>query len=88
MNTLNLLKYMRNQTGLEQKDIAKQLNRSVSSISGYEIGDSRISFEKLLEFAQVCDYEIIARDKNSGETITIKPQKSGAEDKIKSDESN
>ena len=75
MDIFELLKYMRNQSGLEQKDIAKYLGRSVSSISGYEIGDAKINVEKLLEFAQRCDYEIIARDINSGETITIKPQK-------------
>lgn len=65
-----ILKYMREKSGLNQQEIAKLLSLKQSTISGYETNFSPPNFETVKKIADICDYEIAFIDKDSGEKIT------------------
>lgn len=67
-----ILKYIRKQKGLNQKQLAKLLNIAQTTLSGYETKYSNPTFEIIEAIANNCDYEIIFKNKNTKEEITTK----------------
>lgn len=67
-----ILKYIRKQKGLNQKQLSKLLNIAQTTLSGYETKYSNPTFEIIETIANNCDYEIIFRNKITKEEVTTK----------------
>lgn len=67
-----ILKYIRKQKGLNQKQLAQMLNIAQTTLSGYETKYSNPTFEVIEKIANNCDYEIVFRNKKTKEEITSK----------------
>lgn len=65
-----ILKYMRIQKKLNQTQLAKLLNIAQTTLSGYETKYSNPTYEIIEKIANICDYEIIFRNKITKEEIT------------------
>ena len=59
----NIIKKMRKEKGLSQKELAKKLNIAQTTLSGYETNYSNPVFSTINEIAKICDYEIIFKKK-------------------------
>lgn len=66
------LKYMRNQKKLKQGDLIKLLNIGQSTLSDYENEKISIDFNMIEKIANICDYEIIFRNKLTKEEFKTK----------------
>jgi len=67
-----ILKYIRKEKCLTQKELAKNINIAQTTLSGYETKYSNPTFEVIEKIANNCDYEIIFRNKQTKEEITTK----------------
>lgn len=65
-----ILKYIRKEKGLTQKQLADILNIAQTTLSGYETRYSNPTFEEIEKIANTCNYEIIFRNKDNKEEIT------------------
>lgn len=65
-----LLKLIRINKGLKQSELAEKLNIAQTTLSGYETNYSNPRFEIIEEFANICDYEIVFRNKKTKDEIT------------------
>lgn len=68
------IKYMRESAGLSQTALAQKLNLAQTTLSGYETGYSNPNFNIVQQIAVICDFDLIIKDKNSGEMTIIKKQ--------------
>lgn len=64
-----IVKYMRKEAGLEQKELAEKIGFASSTISGYEIGLKDPKYSTVEKIAEACEFEIVFIDKNSGQPI-------------------
>lgn len=57
---------MRKEKGLTQKELAKLIGISQTTLSGYETGYSNPIYDVIKDIANICDYDIkfIKRTKN------------------------
>lgn len=67
-----MLKFMRNEKGLNQLQLAKLLNIAQTTLSGYETNYSNPTFEIIEKIANNCDFEIIFRNKKNKKEYKIK----------------
>ena len=67
-----ILKYIRKEKKLTQKELAKNINIAQTTLSGYETKYSNPTFEVIEKIVNSCDYEIIFRNKQTKEEITTK----------------
>ena len=67
-----IIKYMRIQNNISQEKLSLITNIGRSTISDYEREKTDINFENINRIAELCDYEIIFRNKNTKEEITVK----------------
>lgn len=67
-----IIRYMRQSSGFSQETLAEKTKIAQSTISGYETSFSIPNYRELEKIANACDFEIIFRDKNSGEVINPK----------------
>lgn len=65
-----ILKYMRKQKKLSQKELAKSLNIAQTTLSGYETIYSHPTYEMIEEIANKCNYDIIFRNRETKEELT------------------
>lgn len=65
----NRIVKMRKDKGLTQAELAEKVNISNPTMSAFENNQTSPSFEKFIEIAESCGYEIIA----DGLTIIIRP---------------
>ena len=65
-----ILKYIRKQKNLTQKDLAQEVNIAQTTLSGYETKYSNPTFEVIEKIAHQCDYEIIFRHNQTKEELT------------------
>lgn len=65
-----ILRNMRLSKGLSQKELGDKLNLADTTISSYERENSQADFNTILKIAQICNYEILFKDK-SGKIETI-----------------
>ena len=66
-----ILKFIRTNRKFKQIDIAHKLNIGQTTLSGWERGFREPTFDMVLKIAKLCDYEIIVKDKKTGEYITL-----------------
>lgn len=67
-----ILKYIRKEKKLNQKQLASIINIAQTTLSGYETNYSNPTYEVIEKIATTCDYEIIFRNKITKEEITTK----------------
>ena len=67
-----IIKYMRIQNNISQEKLSLITNIGRSTISDYEREKTDINFENINRIAEICDYEIIFRNKKTKEEINIK----------------
>ncbi len=72
VNIGNMLKNMRDiNTKFTQKEIGESLSLSDTTISSYERGNSQPDFSTIVNFAEICNYEIRIYNKITGEEISV-----------------
>ena len=67
-----ILKYMRKEKGLNQEELAHLTFIGRSTLSDYEREKTDISFENIEKIAEICDYEVLFKNKKTGNIITSK----------------
>lgn len=67
-----ILKYMRNDKGLSQYQLAQILNSSQQNLSRYEKNQRIISFDLIEQIANNCDYEIQFVNKKTKNILNTK----------------
>lgn len=67
----NIIKNMRTNVGISQKELGAKLNMADTTISSYERGNSQPDFETILKIAEICCYEFQIVDKKDGRIISI-----------------
>ena len=71
MQINKILKTIRLQKKLRQEDIAKIIGIQSNTYSDWERGRTqKIAFDDIEKIANICDYEIIFKNKNNNETLT------------------
>ena len=60
-----ILKYIRKENKLTQKQLAKNIDIAQTTLSGYETKYSNPTFEIIEKIANYCNYEIIFRNKET-----------------------
>ena len=65
-----ILKNMRLDAKLSQKELANELNLADTTISSYERENSQPDFETILKIANICNFKLLFKDKNNN-IITI-----------------
>lgn len=65
-----ILKYMRNEKNMTQKELSKKVNIAQTTLSGYETKYSNPTFETIEKIANECDYEIIFKNNKTLEEVT------------------
>ncbi|MDL2218225.1 helix-turn-helix domain-containing protein, partial [Christensenellaceae bacterium OttesenSCG-928-M15] len=68
----DIIKHMREEAGLSQKQLADKLEVARTTISGYELGRNIPNFNTVKAIAKICDFEIIFKDTNNEEIIAVK----------------
>lgn len=70
--TGNILKNMRNiNTKLSQKEIGEKLSTADTTISSYERGKTQPDFETIVNYADICEFEIKIYNKKTKTEMTI-----------------
>ncbi len=68
----NILRNMRDvNTKLSQKEIGKILNLSDTTISSYERENSQPDFQTIVNYAEICNFEIKIYDKKNKKEISL-----------------
>ncbi len=71
MQINKILKTIRLQKNLRQEDIAKIIGMQSNTYSDWERGRTqKVAFEDIEKIANICDYEIIFKNKFSNETLS------------------
>ena len=68
----DIVRRMRESSGLSQVQLAIQLKIAQTTLSGYETGYSKPNYEVIERIARICEFDIVFRDKNSGEVIDVR----------------
>lgn len=66
-----MLRYMRISSGLNQTELAKNLNIAQTTLSGYETHYSNPDFEMIEKIAELCGFEVIFRKKKTHEEFSV-----------------
>lgn len=68
----NILRNIRNiNTKLSQKEIGEMLNLSDTTISSYERENSQPDFQTIVNYAEICGYEIKIYDKKTKKEMSL-----------------
>lgn len=68
----NILRNMRNiNTNLTQKDIGDKLSVYDTTISSYERENSQPDFQTIVNYAEICDFEIKIYNKKTKQEISL-----------------
>ena len=67
-----VLKYMRSNKSLNQKDIAKAINIKQNTLSRYETETTDVNFETIEKIANLCGYTIYFKNNITGEKFNAK----------------
>lgn len=68
----NILKNMRNiNTNLTQKDMGDEMSVADNTISSYERENSQPDFQTIVNYAEICGYEIKLYNKKTNEEISL-----------------
>lgn len=68
----NILKNMRNiNTDYTQKELGDQMNVADNTISSYERENSQPDFQSIVNYAEICGYEIKLYNKKTNEEVSL-----------------
>lgn len=67
-----VIKYMRESSGFSQVQLADKLSIAQTTLSGYKTGYSKPNYEIIEKIAELCEFDIVFKDKNNGAIIDIK----------------
>lgn len=68
----NILKNMRDiNTNLTQKDIGEKLSIADNTISSYERENSQPDFQTIVNYADICDFEIRIYNKKTNKEMSL-----------------
>lgn len=68
----NILKNMRNiNTNYTQKEVGDQMNVADNTISSYERENSQPDFQSIVNYAEICGYEIRLYNKKNNKEVTL-----------------
>lgn len=68
----NILKNMRNiNTDYTQKELGDQMNVADNTISSYERENSQPDFQSIVNYAEICGYEIRLYNKKTNEEVSL-----------------
>lgn len=68
----NILKNMRNiNTNLTQKEIGEKMSIADNTISSYERENSQPDFQTIVNYAEICDFEIKIYNKKTNKEVTL-----------------
>ncbi len=68
----NILKNMRTiNTKLSQKEIGDMLNVADTTISSYERENSQPDFQTIVNYAEICDFELRLYNRKNNKEITL-----------------
>lgn len=68
----NILKNMRNiNTNLTQKEIGEKMSIADNTISSYERENSQPDFQTIINYAEICDFEIKIYNKKTNKEVTL-----------------
>lgn len=68
----NILKNMRNtNTNYTQKEMGEKMSIADNTISSYERENSQPDFQTIVNYADICDFEIKMYNKKTNEEITL-----------------
>lgn len=68
----NILKNMRNiNTNLTQKDIGEKLSIADNTISSYERENSQPDFQTIVNYADICNFEIKIYNKKTNKEMSL-----------------
>lgn len=69
----NIIKKIRKEKGLSQRQLADLIGVAQTTLSGYETGYSNPIFETFKDISNICDYEIVLiNKKNKNKNIILK----------------
>lgn len=60
-----ILKFIRQNADITQKELAKRLDKSINWVKNNEQGLNRYYFDDLIKIANICNVEIIFKDKST-----------------------
>lgn len=66
----SILKFMRRSRKYKQSDLAKIVNIGQTTLSGWERGFRDPNFDMVFKIAEICNFEILVKDKLTGEIFT------------------
>ena len=67
----DIIKYIRTNSKLTQQELAEKLYIGRTTLSDYEREKTDINFDIINNICKICEYEIIFRNKNTNEEITV-----------------
>lgn len=68
----NILKNMRNtNTNYTQKEMGEKMSIADNTISSYERENSQPDFQTIVNYANICDFEIKMYNKKTNEEVTL-----------------
>lgn len=68
----NILKNMRNiNTNYTQKDMGDKMSIADNTISSYERENSQPDFQTIVNYAEICDFEIKMYNKKTNKEVTL-----------------
>ncbi len=68
----NILKNMRNtNTNYTQKEMGDKMSIADNTISSYERENSQPDFQTIVNYAEICDFEIKMYNKKTNEEVTL-----------------
>lgn len=68
----NILKNMRNiNTNYTQKEVGDQMNVADNTISSYERENSQPDFQSIVNYAEICDFEIRIYNKKTNQEVSL-----------------
>ena len=67
----DVLKYVRGEKKLSQKELASKIQIDQTTLSGWERGYREPNFEDIAKLLSLCDYDIVFRNKETKEELNI-----------------
>lgn len=68
----NILKNMRNiNTDFTQKDVGDEMNVADNTISSYERENSQPDFQTIVNYAEICGYELKLYNKKTNQEVSL-----------------
>lgn len=70
-----MIRFMRFEKGIKQSEVANKVGIASSTLAHYESEYRPITLETAKQIADICDFEIIFKNKNNNKEYTFKDMK-------------